>query len=401
MSGDMFVASMLDTFPELRTQLLLDLEQAGILEHVSLETSHVLANGIRAHSIDFVANSNNPHPTHHYSHIKQRILGSSLAKAVLERTIAIFDLLAEAEAFVHGVSVEKVHFHEIADWDSQADIIAAASLIEHSKIKHWSYSSLPIGGGSVTTAHGELPVPAPATVKLLSGFKMHDDGESGERVTPTGAAILKYLVTNNQTESLPSGVLRNTGIGCGTKRFSTVPNICRLMVFDTTDKAVNYSKANSLSSFTTIDKVSVIDFDIDDMTPEELAVSCEQLRQTTGVVDVQHTLATGKKNRTVFTVKLLCEPQLQDEVVEACFKQTSTIGLRWTQTRRYVLSRSHSTVDIDGKNAAVKTSQRPGGRKTCKIESDELKDTQSLQQRRSLARQAEDLLTGMESIDDE
>jgi len=128
LSGDMFIASMLDTFPNLYEAMRNDLETAGILEHVSIQQTQALANGISAGSVEFLPVSSNPRPTHHYKHIKQRLETSSLNRKVLQRSIAIFERLAAAEAKVHAVAIEDVHFHEIADWDSQADIVGAASL---------------------------------------------------------------------------------------------------------------------------------------------------------------------------------------------------------------------------------------------------------------------------------
>jgi len=393
MSGDMFIASMIDAFPALEQQLLNDLDQAGILEHVSLHANHTLANGINALSVDFKPLTQDQRPTHHYLHIKQRLQQSLLNPEVLQRTIAIFDLLAEAEAKVHGVHIDHVHFHEVADWDSQADIVAAASLIEHSEVQGWSCGALPIGGGTVSTEHGELPIPAPATAHLLSGFLMHDDGESGERVTPTGAAILKYLIPNSSANIRTTGELHSTGTGCGTKRFQSVANITRILVFNTEARqhasSLENTIENTLAGTVGSDNICVINFDVDDMTPEELSVACQFLRHKKGVIDVQHTQAIGKKGRTVFAMQVLCELQFQEQVVGACFDQTSTIGVRYTPSKRYVLSRSHHSMAVAGNSMPVKTATRPDGTLTTKIESDALLNLGTLRERRALTRETE------------
>ena len=148
----------------------------------------------------------------HWRRLRERLAAAPLDAAVAAQAIAIFGLLAEAEAGVHGVAVDEATFHEVGAWDSIADIVAAAYLIETIGAESWSAGSLPLGGGRVRCAHGELPVPAPATLRLLEGFSFHDDGRPGERVTPTGAAILKALVTST---GFGSGRLEKTGHGFG------------------------------------------------------------------------------------------------------------------------------------------------------------------------------------------
>ncbi len=407
LAGDMFTAAMLDMHPDLLPCVQSDLAAAGITEHVELTTRYTKANGILAHYVSFVPISDNPRPTHHYQFIKERLQNSDLNKPVLERAITIFDLLAHAEATVHGVEIEKVHFHEVADWDSQADIVAAASLIENSGIQSWSCSALPMGGGTVTTEHGELPIPAPATAELLKGFTMIDDGVQGERITPTGAAILKHVINNGVHNTRPSGTLQSTGTGCGTKRFEALPNIVRLMLFDTSQTASDLLSCTPLKSNDQAndnllaDNVCLISYEVDDMTPEELAVGCENLRLCEGVLDVHHKTAIGKKGRSVFAIQVLCIPEHQQQTINACFEQTATIGLRCTVVQRYVLQRQETTANIDGKPVAMKTAHRPDGVQTTKIESDSLGQMQSLHERRSLARKAESAAHTMPGYNDD
>lgn len=386
LSGDMFIASMLDAFPHLVESISVDLTAAGILEHVSIKQTKELANGITASSIEFLPIHSNPRPTHHYKHIKSRLEASTLKRTVLKRTIAIFDLLAASEAKVHGVPIDDVHFHEIADWDSQADIVAAASVIEQLQVASWSCSTLPMGQGFVQTEHGRLPVPAPATTELLHGFTLHDDGESGERITPTGAAILAHLIDPTNYASRPDGQLQSSGTGCGKKRFKTVPNIARILAFDTAD--ISGHATNTLFES---DHVGVITFEVDDMTPEELSTSIDYLRAAAGVIEVSHYTRVGKKNRSLFSLQILYKPDQHGLVVDACFSQTTTIGIRTSTTSRIILKRHHTDISANNTTYATKQSERPNGVRSVKIEADALRNSSTLVERRAIATQVEQL----------
>lgn len=386
LSGDMFIASMLDAFPDLIKPIRQHLTDAGILEHVSIQQTSELANGITATAIEFIPTASNPRPTHHYKHIRSRLQASTLDRAVLTRTIAIFDLLAASEAKVHGVAVDDVHFHEIADWDSQADIVAAACIIEHTKAVSWSCSTLPMGRGSVQTEHGRLPVPAPATTELLHGFTLHDDGESGERITPTGAAILAHLIEPANYAHRPNGQLTCSGTGCGKKRFKSVANIARILAFNIVDE-----HSILTNSHLQYDSVGVISFEVDDMTPEELSIGIDYLRATTGVIDISHHTRVGKKNRSVFSLHILCEPDQQTQVVQACFLQTTTIGLRTSTTSRTILKRQHSDIELNDQAYPVKRSERQDGIISTKIEADTLANYSTLVERRAIAATVEQL----------
>jgi len=178
-----------------------------------------------------------------------------------------------------------------------------------------------LGGGFVKTEHGLLPVPAPATTELLHGFSFHDDGEQGERVTPTGAAILSYLIASDRHHFpgllKPNAQLLTSGTGCGKKRFDTVPNITRLLAYKLTDDSSHHTNEHLHT-----DNVGVINFEIDDMTPEELATGIDYIRASSGIIDVSHHVRVGKKNRSLFSIQILHEPEYREQTIEACFLQT-------------------------------------------------------------------------------
>jgi uncharacterized protein (TIGR00299 family) protein len=298
-------------------------------------------------------------PPGHFRDIRASLAAAPLRAAVRERAIAIFTELAEAEAAVHGVPVDEVHFHELADWDSVADIVGAAWLIEALAPASWSVGALPVGSGRIRTRHGPLPVPAPATARLLAGFAMEDDGIAGERVTPTGAAILRQL---RPAPRLPSGAWRlaATGNGFGTQRLSGISNVLRVVVYD------------GESGWRQDERVAVLGFEVDDQSPEELARGLEALRAAEGVLDVVQLPALGKKGRLAAHIQMLARPESLDAVIERCFVETTTIGLRWRIEARVVLAREMVEVATPDGEVPVKVVTRPGGLRTAKAEIDQV-----------------------------
>jgi len=374
-SGDMFAAAMLDAFPDLEQALTADLAAAGVLEHVRVSHRRDSANGVVARAFGVEPAAGDRRPTHHYRDIRASLQSSSLDAKVLSRALAIFDLLADAEAAVHGIARDDVHFHEIADWDSITDVVAAASLVERSGTRSWSCGSVPVGQGLVKTEHGMLPLPAPAAARLLRGFTTHVDAHAGERATPTGAAILRHLMDGN-AQTRPEGVLAGCGTGCGTRRFDGLPNVLRALVLRT--QAADAHRPMH-------DRIGVIGFEIDDMTPEELALALDRLRACEGVVDASHQMRFAKKGRAQFAVQVLCAADAIDAVAAACFAETSTLGLRVDVASRLILRRSAGTLDLEGTRYPVKRAYRPDASVTAKVESDALAALPGLQRRRTVA----------------
>lgn len=375
LAGDMFAAALLDCFPDLWEPLQSDLRAASLLEEVRVALTGVEVNGFAARSLTVVQQRAVPNPTRHYRDIKERLSASALEPAVLARAFAIFDLLAVAEGKVHGCAPEAVHFHEVADWDSLADIVAAASLIARSAVETWSCGSLPMGRGTVKSAHGRLPLPAPAVVHLLEGFALHDDGLEGERVTPTGAAILRHLLADNRAVR-PEGRLLGRGAGAGSKRFPGVANLLHALVSETA--------GGGLES----DRIARLCFEIDDMSPEALSTGLERLRLAEGVRDVSYQTRFGKKGRSQFSVQVLVTPELAETVAKLCFLETTTLGLRLDLNTRLVLKRRETAVQVEGKRFAVKYAERPDGSVTGKVEADDLAGQQGQRRRARLAARA-------------
>jgi uncharacterized protein (TIGR00299 family) protein len=297
---------------------------------------------------------------HGHAHAPFRAIRARLERAALgpgarARALDVFRLLAEAEAKVHGGSPEDVTFHEIGAWDSIADIVAAASLIDALAASAWSVAPLPLGSGRVQTAHGALPVPAPATALLLQGLPVFDDGLPGERVTPTGAAILRHLRPEAGAPSEPLRLAR-TGIGFGARTLPGTSNVLRVLALDEAPPGQDG------------DRVCALRFEVDDQSPEDLAVGLERLREVDGVLDVLQAPAFGKKGRLCVAVQVLARPDARERALAACFRETTTLGVRIAEERRATLERQDASVG----GVRVKSATRPSGATTAKAEMDDL-----------------------------
>jgi uncharacterized protein (DUF111 family) len=304
----------------------------------------------------------------------ERIRSARLSPGAAVHAVAILTLIAEAEAVIHRVEIDEVHFHEIADWDSLVDVVAAGSIAASLTGANWTVSPLPRGAGLIATRHGLLPVPAPATASILIGYEWRDDGVGGERVTPTGAAILKHLV-GQQRRHYVSGRMKAIGAGAGTRTLAGIPNVLRALVFEEI-------------SATEQDRIAVLSFEIDDMTGEEIAVAADRLRDLAGVLDLSIGCRSGKKGRRMDSFRLLIRPEAAPIVIDRCFLETSTIGLRIREEIRMTLSRQSSTRESDGRPVGVKTVRRPEGEISAKVENDDLVGD-SLEARRRLKRLTE------------
>jgi uncharacterized protein (TIGR00299 family) protein len=364
-AGDMFIAAVLDAFPDLRDGMLQSIAAAGLPAQVHVGVAehrdHALT-GLRFQVLE-------PHEpgaligaAHHahtpFARIRSQLQAAPLPAAVARRAIDIFTELAQVEAQVHGKSVDTVSFHELGEWDSIADIVGAAHLVEALAPATWSVSALPLGRGRARTAHGALPVPTPATVLLLKGFEFVDDGLEGERVTPTGAAILKHLGCTQAGDRGRRRLLR-AGTGFGTRTFPGISNVLRLLAFEDVPVAAGG------------DEIVQILFEVDDQSPEDLAIALDKLRAHPSVLDVLQSPAFGKKGRITMRIQVLAEIADLESVFDACFSETTTLGVRYQRMQRRKLGRAITTVEAGGRQVRVKVSDRPG-RKTAKIEADDL-----------------------------
>jgi len=385
-AGDMFVAALLDAWPALAEQLPPLLAQAGLPASITVQTGVQRDHGLQGTRFQ-VRNAAVAHPHVAFREIRARLANSTLPPAVSRRAIDIFALLAEAEGRVHGVTAEAVTFHEVGSWDSIADIVAAAFLIEVLAVKSWSVAPLPLGSGRIRSAHGTLPVPAPATALLLEGFVVQHDGRAGERVTPTGAAILKYLAPVSQLPSQPLTLTRG-GVGFGTRRFEDLPNILRLLAFE---------QAAAIHA----DEVAVLHFEIDDQPAEDLAVGLDRLRALPAVLDVTQAPVFGKQGRLTTHIQILARPEALDTVIAHCFTETTTLGLRWQIVHRATLERRLATFTDENRSIGVKVAKRPDGAVTAKAEMRDVAQSGGFAQRSRQRQTAEQKVLQQRGDDDE
>ncbi|OWJ59084.1 LarC family nickel insertion protein [Inquilinus limosus] len=385
LAGDMFIAALLDLFPEHEAGLRDSLARtggllAGVTARLAPHNDGVLAG--RRFLVERPGGAGAKNGNHHdhvaWRRIREGLEASALDPAVRDHAVAIFRHLAEAEARVHGVAAEAVSFHEVGAWDSIADIVGAAHLIAAAGATRWTVGAVPLGSGRVRTAHGPLPVPAPATALLLQGFAVIDDGVDGERVTPTGAAILRYLC-DTARPSLRPRIMGSTGIGFGARILRGMSNCVRVLRFDPVDDAPGLDT----------DAVLVVECEIDDQSGEELALALDRLRAHPAVLDAVQAPVFGKKGRMMAHLRLLARPEARDEILRLCFAETTTIGLRHSVQARAVLPRRMVEVEAEGRTVRVKAVDRPGGR-TAKAEADDVADLDGHKERRARRRAAED-----------
>lgn len=360
-SGDMFIGAASDAWPEVRVSLDQAFAEFPFPAGCKARFDRTLRAGISAATFQFAVAPAAGRGAHSYDEAYTLLAAAHVPAEVSQHALGIYNLLAEAEAAVHGVPIAEVHFHELGDWDSVADVLGAAVVIASFPGARWHVESLPIGSGYINTAHGRLPVPAPAAAWLTRGFRCHDDGLAGERVTPTGAAILRYLKADAPRPTA-SRELLGIGYGAGSRELPGVPNVLRLMAFGATAGA-----GGDLS-----DRVVVVRFEVDDQTPEDLALGLERVRAVPGVLDVMLWSAQGKKGRMLYAVQVLAEEQHDRAVIEACLAETTTIGVRWHHETRSKLPRHETLSGSPAGQVRVKQVSRPGGQETRKAEADDI-----------------------------
>ncbi|MGH7319012.1 MAG: nickel pincer cofactor biosynthesis protein LarC [Candidatus Rokuibacteriota bacterium] len=270
---------------------------------------------------------------------------SRLAGGTKERATAILTRLVEAESRVHRSPRETVHLHEVGALDTLVDVVGAIAGLDALGIGRVHVSPLPLGGGTLETAHGRLPVPAPATVELLRGFPVYDNGVRAELVTPTGAAILTTL---GVTEPVPVMTLEAIGWGAGTRELS-IPNLLRVLVGEA-----------AAAPGPETETVAVVETTIDDMSPQLYEPLIEHLLAA-GALDVYLTSVLMKRSRPGTVLTVLARPAELAELVALVFRETTTIGVRWQEMRRAVLPREMVRVETTVGSVTFKVS-RLGGR---------------------------------------
>jgi len=282
---------------------------------------------------------------------------SKLSAPVKTSAIDIFTQLAQAEAKIHGVAVERVHFHEVGATDSIVDIAAAAIGVAELKIDELHFSRIPLGHGITRSQHGPLPAPGPATLELLKGLPSFGIDLESETVTPTGAAILKTLGTRFGDQ--PSMTIDKIGYGTGQKEFIDRPNLFRMVIGV---GAPHWKHEEML----------VMETNIDDMNPQHFDHVMERLFAA-GARDVFLAPIQMKKNRPATLLTAICEPALRDRLAAIILQETSSIGLRYYPVGRILLKRASKTVKTRYGEVKVKIVTQPDGSERAAPEYDDLK----------------------------
>ena len=381
-SGDMIAGALLELVSD-RERTLAELNAIGI-PGVVFEARTLSKCGITATHLSVLVNGHEEgaaceehhhgdhhhhhgHEGHHHEHEAHRhehrslddmlaiVDGLSLPPDVARRVREVYSLLAKAESRAHGREVGEIHFHEVGAMDAVADIVAACWLLDRTGADEVVASPVNVGSGTVMCAHGELPVPAPATAILLEGVSTYSDGAiRGELTTPTGAALLKSFVSRFTAQ--PPMVVEAIGCGAGTREFPRA-NFVRALLGTSSEGAA--------------DEVLELRFNVDDMTGEELAFASDRIFQS-GALDVSFAGVVMKKGRPGHIACVLCRPADRDAVVRAIFANTSTLGVRELLCRRYEMERSVERVHLaDGTEIRRKVASGYGVRRT-KWEADDV-----------------------------
>jgi uncharacterized protein (TIGR00299 family) protein len=359
-SGDMFLGALVDAGVPIT---LLEETTAALNIGARLESRKVVRGGIAGTKVDIVTpalaapdptpDTRHPipgtrHVHRHLSSILKIIAVAPLSESVKSRSRRAFQLLGEAEAAIHSIPVEKVHFHEVGAIDTIVDIVCAAAGAESLSIDRWLASPLNVGSGTVVCQHGTLPVPAPATLALLGDAPVYTAGPPMERVTPTGAALLRML--DVQYEPLPPIKVQSSGYGAGGKDTPGEPNLLRVLVGESAESAPAHNA----------EPIAVLETVIDDSSPQLLGYISEVLLAA-GAWDVYRATVQMKKGRTGVQLTVLCRPDLVPALRDLIFRETTTIGLHWRIEKKESLARDFQSVTTPWGPVQIKIARWPSG----------------------------------------
>ncbi len=390
-SGDMFLGALVDA--GVSAKLLEDTVEA-LEVGARLQISRVVRGGISATKVDVYANGEKDLPrdvfweqhehAHEHAHphvwwrgsapprtgqspvttrpghshgrglteVRQIIEKAAISGTAKATAIRIFEALGEAEAEIHNTSIEQVHFHEVGAVDAMVDIVCAAVGAESLAVEEWICSPLNVGGGTVKCAHGTLPVPAPATLKLLRDAPVYSSGPQFELVTPTGAAIVKTL--SARFAPFPAMKVERAGYGAGTREFPEHPNLLRLTVGEAA-KTEGVSPSPGTGSQT----IAVLEANLDDLSPQVLAYAMERLLAE-GALDVFSVPVQMKKGRPGALLTVLAKLEDADRLTRTIFAETTTLGVRRREEQRQTLSRRWETVDTTWGPVRIKVANMNG-----------------------------------------
>jgi pyridinium-3,5-bisthiocarboxylic acid mononucleotide nickel chelatase len=352
-SGDMFVAALLDLGLPL-DRLRAELKKVPTLRF-EIRSRKKIVHSLRASQFQVICPKYEAPRS--WKQIRDLIKRSKLDPRIKSTSSDIFAALAAAEAKIHHVPIDEVHFHEVGATDSIVDIVAAAVGIRELGIQSFDFSVIPLGRGMIPSAHGLLPAPGPATLELLRGLPVIGIDVDMETVTPTGAAILRTL--GKRFASQPAMTIEKVGYGAGKKKFPERPNLFRIIL----------GRADPSAS---LEEMLVIETNIDDMNPQLFDHVMDRLFAA-GARDVFLAPIQMKKNRPATLLSVIAEPRDREKLSEIIFKETSTLGLRYYSVSRMILKRETKKVKTRFGEITVKIIEQLDGTTRAAPEYDDLK----------------------------
>jgi uncharacterized protein (TIGR00299 family) protein len=344
-AGDMLLGALADAGASL--SVIQQAVEAVIPDAVRIVGSPVTRAGLRALKVDVDVLVGNHQPHRAWRRIRELLLDSALSERIRQPAMAIFTTLAEAEAHVHGIPAEQVHFHEVGALDSIADVVGICAALDDLGVASITASEIALGSGRVRSSHGELPVPVPAVARLAHGWRVHAGGR-GELATPTGMAVIRTLAST--CEDLPDMLVEAVGTGAGSRDGPDRPNVVRVVVGSTAPITP--------SGFGT-EPATLLEANVDDLDPRLWPAVLARLLQS-GAADAWLVPIVMKKGRPAHTLSVLCHPSRAEALRERIFCDTTTLGVREAWLRKVALPRAFVDVELAGGTVAVKVAHREG-----------------------------------------
>ncbi len=341
-SGDMILGALVGVGVEPR----LLKEQLSLLDVPGYEVSFETVDRSGISATRAVVRTEEERAHRHLSHILKIIRDSRLSDSVKERATQIFTRLAEAEAKIHNVPVERIHFHEVGALDAIVDVVGACVGFELLGVERFVCSELHVGSGTVEMAHGRFPVPPPAVAELLKDAPVYSTDIKGELVTPTGAAVISTVC--REFGPLPLMKIERTGYGAGGREYENFPNVLRLMLGESEGAASS-----------TDERLVVVETNIDDMSPQVYGHLMEEALRL-GALDCYLAPVQMKKNRPGTLVSILCRPALRDVMCQLLLAETTTLGVRFYEVWRRALARETVKVETAFGAISVKVARLDG-----------------------------------------
>jgi pyridinium-3,5-bisthiocarboxylic acid mononucleotide nickel chelatase len=343
-AGDMALASLVDAGADL-DEVIAGLERLPVAGW-HLEAAKTERSGLAATQLLVDVGSGNEGPERTWRAIRQIIeTADGLPDRARQRALAVFGRLATAEGRLHGLPAEEVHFHEVGGLDAIVDVVGTCLALESLDIAAVSCSPVSLGTGTINSAHGLLPNPAPAVVELLAGFPVKGSSQSAELTTPTGAALLAGLA--EPVGLLPPMTIKATGYGAGARHLDGLPNVLQVVVGEPVAETIEVGGTGRQQDLV------VLEANVDDVTGEILAHTVQTL-MSAGALDAWLVPVVAKKGRPGHVVSVLAEPATASELARVLAEETGTLGFREHQVKRWAMSRHVLEVEVEGERVSVK-----------------------------------------------